>query len=439
MSKFQIIFIGAFLAIAIFSLLVFADVIHIGGKKAAQQQGVGSVVLWGTLPNQNVSGAIMALNRTAQTYSVVYVQKKQDALEHDLVEALASGKGPDMILFRDDQMLRIKDKLYPFPYTSYSQATFVSSFISEANLLLSPQGILGLPVGVDPLIMYYNQEMFDSANISLPPTTWAGISELIPKLTVHDSSNSSKITKSTVALGTYSNISYAKDIIAALLFQSGQSIVGITESGFSSPLSNGTLNKGAIQAIDFYTSFANPVKSNYSWNSSLRNSQEAFTNGSLAIYFGYASEFGTISKINPNLRFMVAKFPQSGTASNSVTVGKMYSIGILKSSKNISTSFIAASLMSQPEFVTAVTQALHIAPARRDLLLKSPSDSFSQLFYQSALITRGWYDPNREATNVIFRDVIDSVSRGERKTPDAISYLGQSINILLQAIPGVVQ
>lgn len=440
MSKFQIIFIGVFLAIGVLALLIFADVIHIGSGKTAQQQGSGSVMIWGTLPFRSMSGAFDALNRTAKDYMVIYIEKSPDTLEQELVEALASGGGPDMILFRDDQILRIKDKLFPFPFTSYPQASFLSSFVGEAGLLVTPAGILGLPIGIDPLVMYYNQDMFDSANIPIPPTTWGGISDtVVPKLTLHDSSDNSKITQSGIALGTYSNITHAKDILMAIFLQAGQSIVNMTENGFSSPLNSGMSNKGGIQALDFYTSFANPIKSNYSWNKSLRTSREAFTSGSLATYFGYASEIETILKTNPNLRFAVSKFPQSNSSTTSVTLGRMYSVGILKSSKNINTAFLAAGLMSQPEFVNTVVPAVHIAPARRDLLSKRPDDAYSQLFYESALFSRGWYDPNRAKTETIIRDTIESISRGERTTTEAVSYLGSSLETLLRAIPGMVQ
>lgn len=441
MSKFQIVFIGIFLFVSVFSLLVFADIIPLGTKKAAEQSGSGYVVVWGSVPFRTVTGAIEELNRAVKSYTVMYIEKNPDNIEQELIEALASGKGPDIILFTDDQLLRIQDKLYPLPYASYPQALFASEFATEANLLISPGGLLGLPIGIDPLVMYYNQDMFDSASIAFPPKTWTEVSEIvIPKLTKRDIVDSSKITTSAIALGAYSNVGHAKDILSALFFQTGQNIVTKDASfGFISPLSSSISNIGAVQALDFYSSFSNPSNENYSWNRSMKDSLSSFVSGSLGIYLGYASEIGNITKTNPNLHFMVAKFPQSENTNISVTIGKMYSVGILKSSKNLNTSFLAAGTMSKPEFVTTFTKAMNIAPARRDLLSTRPEDSYSGIFYESALSARGWYDPNRSATEIIFKDVIERVSRGEQKSRDAIFYMGASLTRLLQAVVPVVQ
>jgi hypothetical protein len=105
-----------------------------------------------------------------------------------------------------------------------------------------------------------------------------------------------------------------KEILATLFFQSGNNITERSPvTGEVSAVIDKDLEKEFEDAsgtptesvLDFYTSFANPSKSLYSWNRSLPNSENAFLNGDLAFYFGYASEIKRIQDKNPNLNFDV--------------------------------------------------------------------------------------------------------------------------------------
>ena len=438
-SKFQIVFMGVLGAAIIFALLIFSGVIPLGKSQTAQTTGSGSVTVWGTIPFTAISGPIDTLKRTVKTFNIVYVQKSKDAIEQQLIEKLASGTGPDMVIFSQDQLLRFQDKISPIPYATYPQATFASSFIDEGRLFLSSTGILGLPLVVDPLVMYYNQNIFNTAGISQPPTTWTEIvTKTIPLLTKQQVGNSSVLTQNAVALGTFANITNAKDIISALFLQTG--IIPVYQNGTQLVTSfmTQTATSGADKALGFYTSFVDPTKSAYSWNQSEKSSRDSFTSEKLAIYFGYASELSGLSKSNPNLSFSVAKFPQSDTSKINATYGKMYSVSVLKSSKNLNTAIIAAQDMSQAPFVTDVANGLHVAPARRDLLTISSPTVYQQVFNQSALIARGWLDPNTIDTETAFHETIDSVLRGAENPTQAIGTLGKKIDAILKTLPFMV-
>ena len=437
-SKFQIVFMGVLGAAIVFALLIFSGVIPIGKAKTAQTSGTGSVTIWGTLPFTAISGPIDTLKRTVKTFNIVYVQKSKDTIEQQLIEKLASGTGPDMVIFSQDQLLRFRDKINPIPYVSYPQATFTSSFVDESNLFLSPAGVLGLPIVVDPLVMYYNQNIFNTAGISVPPATWSDImTKTIPLLNKQQVGNSSILTQNAVALGTFSNTNNAKDILSALFLQTG--IVPVYQSGTQLATSFMTQTTGgADKALAFYTSFVDPTKATYSWNQSEKTSRDSFVAEKLAIYFGFASELSSLSKSNPSLSFSVAKFPQSDTSKINATYGKMYAVSVLKSSKNMTTAIIAAQDMSLVPFVSDLTNALHIAPARRDLLVQNSATLYQQIFNQSALIARGWLDPNNTATETVFHETVDSVLRGAETPSQAIGTLGKKLDTILKSLPFMV-
>jgi ABC-type glycerol-3-phosphate transport system substrate-binding protein len=135
-----------------------------------------------------------------------------------------------------------------------------------------------------------------------------------------------------------------------------------------------------------------------------------FTSGDLAIYFGFASELTDIQDKNPNLNFDVAPIPQLSETSNKTTYGSMIGVAILKTAKNIGVTYEAVRSLSDQKRVNLLSESLKLFPARRDLLSIRQTDRFSPVFYQSALQSKSWFDPDSNSTDKIFRDMIVSLS-----------------------------
>ena len=53
-----------------------------------------------------------------------------------------------------------------------SERDFKNTYIEEGELYLAANGILGLPITVDPMVMYWNRDIFSSAAIAAPPSYW---------------------------------------------------------------------------------------------------------------------------------------------------------------------------------------------------------------------------------------------------------------------------
>src|SRR3989344_5451754 len=170
-TPFQVILLVVFGLFVIFAVLIFSGIIPLFNDTP---EGIGGeVVVWGTFPASSLSAQIEELNRNANgAWSVVYVQKREDTFDRELVEALASGIGPDAILLSQSFIVRHRDKVFPISYETLSVRKFLDTFIEEGELYLTSEGVLALPFSIDPLVMYWNRDIFTAAGISQIPTLW---------------------------------------------------------------------------------------------------------------------------------------------------------------------------------------------------------------------------------------------------------------------------
>lgn len=426
MSKFQIILTGVFAVFILAGVFVFAFFGRGSTTKA-------NVLVWGPIPESAFNSILSKLPISEdKSVDVKYVYKKSTDFDQDFIEALASGVGPDVVIISQDNILKHRNKLFLIPFESYPERTFKDSFIEEGEMFLEPTGILAIPFLVDPLMMYWNRDIFTSASIASAPKYWDEFYELSKTLTVKDSSLN--ISRATLPMGEFGNINNAKDILATLMFQAGNTeIVKIENGRYVTTLTKsfgGNINP-AVAAINFYTEFSNPGKAHYSWNRALPSSQTLFASGDLAVYFGYASELPLLRLKNPNLNFDVALLPQSRTGDRPVTFGKMYGLALTRSTRSLNGSFAVISALSSVEATNTFSKEAGLPPVRRDLLAKGVQDANMSLFYQSALRSRAWLDPSAQATDAIFKELIESITSGRARSEQAVALAEQEINALL--------
>ena len=423
LSVFQVMILATFSALAIAGLLIFALVV--GG---AGGTGVGPVVIWGT---QDAGAFSVVIRQAAENESklaqVSYVQKDPVTYQNELTEALASGKGPDLFLLRQDHAVKDRGKVYPIPYRLLSRSDFEDIFVEGANPYLAEEGIIGMPLFVDPLIMYWNKDLLESAGFSQPPAYWDEFANIAQKSVKRDASGA--ITKAAVAFGEYQNVDNAKDIISLLILQAGGSITERDSTGRLDPtLAARTAGpqQAAESALRFYTEFADPSKLHYSWNRAFSSSRAAFLAGDLAIYFGYASEASGLGRANPNLNFAAAPVPQVRSADARKNVARVYALAVSRASKNPQGAMTVATIMADASLSRGLTVALGVPAARRDILSESGDDK-NVLFDREAIIARSWIDPDPERTSGIFRAMIESVTSGSARLAEAISRANQEI------------
>ena len=270
---------------------------------------------------------------------------------------------------------------------------------------------MGLPLVVDPIVMYYNKDILSNEGMVNPPVTWDELFTLNQTLTKKE--NTGTINQSMIALGGYKNINNAKDILATLLIQNKNQIIerGV-ELDFVSVLDSNPeiLKISPIYAVlQFFMEFSNPSKMAYSWNSSLPNSLDMFTGGKLALYLGRASELFNIELINPNLSFDITQVPQIKDSTAKRTFGDIYAIVINKKSQNATSAFGVANLLSSGDYANDLSIATSLPPVSRTLLSNKPKDSYLFTFFNSAIFSRSWLDPNKTESNLIFKELVENI------------------------------
>ncbi len=426
MSRFQLILTGVLAFFILAGVFVFA----IAGRGG---EGKAEIVVWGSLPESVFNAQIRDLPIASdKSIGIRYVFKDEKDFNQDFVEALASGVGPDVVILAQDAILRHRSKLLLIPFESFGERQFKDTFIEEGEIFLEPDGFIAFPFLIDPLVMYWNRDIFSSASLPQPPEYWDEFYNLSRDLTRKD--GSLNITRATIALGEYENINNAKEIISTLIFQAGNpSIIERRGNSFVATLNDsyGATVNPTHSAVNFFTEFSNPTKAHYSWNRSLPYSQTMFLSGDLAVYLGFASEAKALRLKNPNLNFDVAPLPQSRVESRKITFGRIQGFAVTRGTKNINAAFKLISSISTPQAVKNFSTATELPPVRRDLLGAGSTDAFQSVFYKSAIWSKGWLDPDWAKTSSIFKDMIESITGGRVRTEQAVSRAQEELTSLL--------
>lgn len=434
MKPFQIIVLAIFSVFLIIGVLIFSGIIKLPGS--GENNGVsGEVVIWGTLPTSYFDKIFSEFNQSHQkeSFSVRYIEKDQSTFDSSLVESIAAGVGPDLVFLPQDLLLRHSSKIYPLSLQTISERDFKNTFIEEGELFFFNGNALAIPFVVDPMMLYWNRDYFSAAGFSKPPQYWEEFFSMIPQLTSKD--GATNIVKSGVAFGESKNISNSKDILAMLIMQAGSKIVAYSPSkGVEVSLSQNNTNgiQAGEAALRFYSEFSDPVKDHYSWNKSLPSSRSMFLAGDLAMYFGYASEISDLRARNPHLNFDISMVPQTKGASKKTTFGKMHGLAALKSSKNLTTALYIEVLLSQSDFMKNIPTYSYLPPTRRDLLQVRPSDPYLSIFYDAAIISNAWLDPDPKETSIIFANMIDNVVSGRFRPQEAVSDAASQLERLIK-------
>ena len=430
---FQVIVLGIFVFLALVGLFLFANFSGFGNTAAK----VGAVTIWGILPSSAMDAELGALKQSHKEYANVnYVQKQESNFDAALADAIASGAGPDMVLISQEQLLAERNKLSVIPFSTIPQRTYLDTFVPITELFLTDQGTYGIPLVVDPLVLYYNRTMVASAGVADPANTlatWEGITGIVPRLT---QKTGGQIYKSGIALGGYGNMPAARSIISLVLFQSGSPITTLSNGTVRSALtqSSNTSTTGttpAESALNFYTQFADPAKTVYSWNGSLPEARQVFIAGDLALYVGFASEAPFLKASNPNLDFDMTHVPQPATSQSRITYGKAYALAIPKASRNASGALSVARTLAGKDQDGQMARILSMAPAARALLTPAADDRFQAIYYPDALVAKGWLSPLPTATDTIFTAMIGNISSGRTNVRDALEKANQALDASL--------
>lgn len=290
-------------------------------------------------------------------YTFEYIQQTFDAeYENKVLNSILSGTGPDIWSMPNDWVYRHKGKLAPMPTTLTKNIKMENVFVPAVNQsLIFDDKIYGFSPSAEPLIVYYNEKIFEStleaynaankgeANtdkrkaasslLSNFPKTWTDFSKVVNLVTQKSGKD---ITLSAAALGNDKALN-SKDILYLLMMQNETEILtnDYKLATFNLPKDTPT-NSSDIpgkRALDFYASFSNPNDPNYTWNDSFGDGLEAFANGKVAMIFGYSSLQTQFAQKYPNFKYKKAFVPQLNIEPEKITdYARFNAFGVSKAS-----------------------------------------------------------------------------------------------------------
>lgn len=235
-----------------------------------------------------------------ENIEIKYLRQDPKDYRERLSAAIDRDEGPDILRFHNNWVPMMVKNLAPLPKDILSDDEFKKTFypVASKDLLLGGN-YYGLPLEIDGLMLFYNQNILEGAGVDVPKT-WVDVQNTLPKLTVKDGEN---IVTSAIALGTAENVEHFSDILSLMMIQNG---TDLTKSLFTciDPKSTDC----AIQTFQFYRKFA--AIPNNTWDDTLENSILAFAGGKVAMIFAPSWEALVINQINPDLKFKTAKIPQ---------------------------------------------------------------------------------------------------------------------------------
>ncbi len=424
MTNFQIIVLGLFIFLTIVGVAAFAL------NRSSSLGAASEIVWWGTIRQSALTPLITQVNKAnGSTFKITYQEHNRDTIEAELVDALASGRGPDLILLPHTMIFSQAERLEIIPYASYPLADYNQTFLDLGRLFASGTGLKAIPLFVDPYVLYYDASRLQNALIVAPPKTWTQLIQNLPTLTKRDSRGT--ITANALALGEFSNIPHAKDLLTLLLLQAGNPIVEVGNSNsWRSVLTElrGYATAPSIFALNFFLQFADSNRSTYNWNSGLPAASEVFSEGLSAFYLGLASERPGLLERNPHQSLEVTEVPQRD-GDKRLTFAHLYGLAIPRQSTKKAAALRAAYALTATDTSRAVSALIGLPPARRDLLAKPPTgDSVQSSFYRSAIVSAAWFDPAPHETETIFRRMAEAAKVGRLTQAEAVNQAGQELS-----------
>lgn len=423
MSKTELIIIIIAIALIGVAFLFFSGAIGDSDKNAR-----ADITVWGTIPAQDIDAAIIAAHDAQKNISLAYREVRPAAYEAEIVNALAALKGPDVWLMPHTFILKHEDKVMPIADTPFSARRFRETFADGAALFLRTNDAVGLPFAIDPLVLYWNRDLFRNAGIATAPKTWDEFLTASENLTLRDDG---AFRQSGAALGEFGNVPHAKDILSLLVMQTGNPIVHPASRAVT------FLDKGdfpiapAVSAFRFFTDFSNSRKSSYSWNNAQLSAKELFVGGKLAMYIGYASEFPDIVEKNPHLDLEVSGVPQVRDGRISASFATIYALAISPTTKDPNGAWRAIQLLTDKNIVKTFSEQSGLPPIRKDLLAEGTIDPAQTVFYRSAIQSRAWLEPDAATINTLFKETVQSINSGKKIVEQAVADLDRQLKALI--------
>lgn len=419
--------------VLIFFVIVVLILRNISGGEG---RGRATLEFWGVYDSrQDFTDVISSFKKSEPNIQINYKQFSYDEYEKSLVDALAAGTGPDILMIHHTWLGKHQDKLASMPDKSrikdfkfMTLAEFQSQFVDVAYQdLVAQNKIYALPLYADTLALFYNKDMLNTAGIAQPPQNWEDFNKDVELLTKLDGSGN--ITQSGAAIGTARNINRSTDIIAALMIQNGTQMTDKTNEtvSFTRPVSGEKVGENALQ---YYTDFSNPLKPVYAWNDQQHYSIDAFVEEKVAMMFNYSHQIPVLSSRYQRLNFAIAPLPQFSQL-DARNYANYWAVGVSAQSKNQDVAWRFLTQLTSKEGSLSYLGKTSRPSARRDIIDIQKNDLKLGVFAVQALSAKSWFQIDNRAIDQVFADMIDEVNSKRATVRAALREAESKINTLM--------
>lgn len=230
-----------------------------------------------------------------------YRSRLQTRLETDT----GGGEAPDIFRIHSSWIPMLKGDLAKVPTATATSIGLDSDYYETYKNEIKDGGSwMAIPLMYDGLSLFYNKDLIDSAQVSLPKSWW-DLETAANKLTVRDGNGN--ITIAGAALGITDNIDHWSDILGLMMKQGGVEMLATDDVNA----------KKLKDVLTFYTLFRTKDRV---WDENLPNSTQLFANGKLAFYFGPSWRVFNIEDTKvPDLKYGITTVPQLPTLESNLT------------------------------------------------------------------------------------------------------------------------
>ena len=425
--------IAAGVAMTAMIVLMIANALgfRFGGEPRLEK---AELVMWGIWDeSQSIDQYVSDFRKKYSNIKIEYRKFTPQEYETELVNALAENRGPDIFTMQNTWYSKHKNKLATMPEDVMSLKDYKDRFVDVVyDDFVVDDKIYGIPFYTDTLALFYNKDAFNDASISKPPSTWKEVQEIVPKLTKID--NFGNIQQSGIALGTGTNINRSPDILSVLMLQTGAQMtdpndyrkITFTQS---KKVSGQNINPAEL-SLEYYTDFANPKKTVYTWNSTLNNSIDAFYEREVAMMLGYSYQVQAIKAKAPRLNFAIAPLPQVSLDSGLANYANYWGYGVSTQSKHPKEAYTFLKFMTEKEQSQKYFLETKRPTPRRDLVDMQSQDLDYGIFAKQILQAKTWRQPDNNTVDKIFIDAINNVNSGLLSYSKAMSQAQTQIQVL---------
>jgi ABC-type glycerol-3-phosphate transport system substrate-binding protein len=442
--------VGVLLMIAVGSLpVLFTNTLRNTSESVTNNN---TLVMWGLFDEREVYQGMIEQYESQTGVKVKYYKISNTLAEYEklLLNEIAEGKGPDIFVMKNTWLPKHIGKTSPMPENLLSAESYERTFVpAVSDDLVREDRIYGIPLYVDSLALYYNDEIF-KANVpskTKPSATWDELKNDVIKIT-HADNSLERFTLVGASLGRMDNITRGFDVLLLQMLQRGVSLHD--ESGASAIFADQKSSDGNNPAQNvwrFFSSFASPSYENYNWNEevTLNNPAkevDAFARGKVAMIFGYSYLYedikNQIKEVNKKggvginfANVKIAPIPQADENSQ-VALANYFPYTVSRNSQNPEMAWRFLVYLTREENLREYNRQTDRPTAVRSLIDEQSLDKTYGVFASQSEYAQSVVMWDENYYREVFADEITKINTGRSTVEDAVREAQNKINTFLK-------